>query len=153
MRKLLLLLGAAVLGCEDPNSPTGGIVVKASLGSSPTMRVGSTISIPIQIRNDSDENRELALGECEPPFEVLNQSGEVVGPNGRICTLELKPTTPLGPGASLDYTSTWQGDSNTPSATGQSIPVPAGSYFIRPRVMVVGLGFAYGTPVPLTITP
>lgn len=153
MRRLLLLIGAAVIGCGDPTSPTGGIVVTAVLGSSPTMRVGSTISIPIEIRNASDEHREVTLGECEPPFEVLNQSGEVVGPNGRVCTLEIKPTTPLAPGGSLNYTSTWQGDSNTPSATGQSIPVPAGSYFIRPRVHVVGVGYAYGNPVPLTITP
>lgn len=153
MRKLLLLIGAAVLGCGDPTSPTGGIVVTAVLGSSPTMRVGSTLSIPLKIRNESDEPRELSLGECEPPFEVLNPSGDVVGPAGRVCTLELKPTTPLGPRGSLDYTSTWQGDSKTPSSTGQSIPVPAGSYFIRPRVMVVGAGYAYGTPVSLTITP
>lgn len=153
MRKFLLLIGVAVLGCGDPTSPTGGIVVRAVLGSSPTMRIGSTMSIPIEIRNEGGENRELALGECEPPFEVLDQSSKVVGPDGRFCTLELKPPTPLGPGASLDYTSTWHGDSNTPSSTGQPIPVPAGSYFIRPRVMVIGVGYAYGTPVPLTIIP
>lgn len=153
MRKLLLLIGAAVLGCTDPTSPAGGIVVTAAFASNPTMKAGTTISIPVQIRNESDAHRELALGECEPPFEILNQAGAVVGPNARFCTLELKPPTPLGPGVSLEYTSTWAGDSNTPTATGQSIPVPAGSYYIRPRVMVVGLGWAYGTPVPLTIIP
>lgn len=153
MRKLLILIGAAVLGCDDPGSPTAGIVVEAVLGAAPTMKVGSTISIPIRIRNQSGELRQLALGECDPPFEVLNQSNVVVGPGARICTLELKPPTPVGAGASLDYTSTWQGDSNTPSATGQSIPVPAGSYSIRPRVMVIGTGYVYGPPVPITIQP
>lgn len=153
MRKLLVLTAAAVLGCGDPASPTDGIIVSTSLRPNPTMRVGATISISLQIQNRSDEARDLEVTECFPPFEVLSQSGAVVGPAPRACTLALRPPTPLGPGVSMDYTSTWDGDSNAQSSSGQAIPPPPGSYFIRPRVMVVGAGYVYGSVVSITITP
>jgi hypothetical protein len=149
MRKLLLV-GAVclVMACGESTSPTEGVQVGAS--AVPTLiTVGGSIEVNLTVFNAGSETRKIILSHCTPPYEIVNAAGVVVAPGDRACTLEVQAPTTLPPLTSVDFSDTWTGDAKSPSGS----PLPAGTYRIRPRVMVVGADYVYGNEIQITISP
>jgi hypothetical protein len=155
MRKPLLLAVACLLsGCWDTTSPRDGILVTGTTSVN-SIRASQSVSINLTIHNRGDEAVQLSLDECVPPFEVLNQGGQVVGPGSRVCALSLLAPVVVPAGGSTPYTTTWMGDSTGFTASGGFVYLSPGNYSIRPRVLVAaeGGGYVYGNPISITITP
>jgi hypothetical protein len=155
MRKLLMPVVACLLaGCWDTTSPRDGVLVTGTTSVN-SIRAAQSVSINLTIHNRGDEAVQLSVDECVPPFEVLNQSGQVVGPGGRFCALSLIAPVVVPPRGSTPYTTTWTGDSTGFDASGGFVYLSPGSYSIRPRVLVAaeGGGYVYGNPIAITIIP
>jgi hypothetical protein len=154
MRKLLSLSVACLLaGCLDATSPKDAVLVTGA-ASVASIRAAQNMSITLTIHNRGDEAIQLAIDECFPPFEILDDRGDVVGPGPRACTLSLYAPIVVQPGASTTYTTNWSGESSIVEAADGVVYLAPGSYTIRPRVRVDvdGGGFVYGNSIPITIT-
>jgi hypothetical protein len=153
MRKLLLAVAACLLvGC-DTTSPRDGVLVTAATSRS-SISPGQALSINLTIYNRGDEDVQLGIDECVPPYEILNERGDVVGPGARMCSLALMAPIIVAAGGSTTYTTTWAGDSTGIGPADGPNYLSAGTYSIRPRVLVAenGGGFVYGNPLPITVT-
>ena len=149
MRKLLLLGAVLAIGCGDPASPDDFRVTVAPVPA--TIQAGQTMQLEVDIYNGSDEGRYLAMSPCYPPFEILDASGQVVGPGPQACALSL--TTPLWiePNTSVEATYVWAGESSGTTPSGSPIYLAPGAYQVRPFVEVLDVGKSYGTAVTVTI--
>ena len=155
MRKLVPLAVAVLLvGCLDNTSPKDSVLVTGTT-SVTSIRAGQTMSVNLTIHNRGDDAISLHLDPCAPPYEVLNQNGEVVGPGGRVCALSLTAPVVVPAGGSTQYTTSWYGDSLGIGAADGFNYLSPGSYSIRPRVLVAteGGGYVYGSLLAVTITP
>ena len=150
MRKLLLL-ACLLAACGDSTSPEDLIAVSATVAPN-TIRAGEPMELDVAITNTSDEELTLT-SDCQPMFEVRTAAGTVVGPGPIVCSLALVAPIVIEPNATLHYRPTWSGESTTTTSTGQPIYLPAGTYWIWPRVGINELGIAFGAPIQVTITP
>ena len=155
MRKLVGIAATCLgLGCLDATSPADAVLVTGST-SVTSIRAEQTVSIALTIYNRGEDDIQLALQECVPPFEVLNDRGQVVGPGSRACSLELVAPVIVPARGSTRYTTSWAGDSSGSSHWGALKYLSPGQYSIRPRVPLVSDDghFVYGPLLPVTITP
>jgi hypothetical protein len=125
-----------------------------SLSVSPSsIKAGSPMSIRLTVANTGNQPKSIHTSTCDPVFEILNGGRDVVAPPSRPCTLSIAPPTVLEPGDDVEIVDTWSGESNTTAAGGQPIYLSPGTYTLRPRVMVAGAGWAYGSEMKVTIAP
>jgi hypothetical protein len=155
MRKLIAFAGTCLLAaCLGQTEPTPAVLVLGT--ASPTsIQAKQTVTIDLTVYNNGSRPVDVGINECPPPYEILNSAGTVVGPASRACTLSLSaPQTIPGQG-SIQYSTTWTGDSLGIGAADGWTYLKPGSYTIRPRVNVLGDngGYRYGAAIPVTITP
>ena len=155
MRKLIAFAGACLLmACLGQTEPKPAVLVIGT--ATPTsIQSKQTVTVDLTIYNNGSRPVDVTLNDCPPPYEVLNAAGTVVGPASRACTLSLIAPQTIPAQGSIQYSTTWTGDSTgTGDASGWKYLKP-GSYTIRPRVNVLGDngGYAYGAAIPVTITP
>jgi hypothetical protein len=134
MRLLKLLLVATLMGCSS--SPTGADGVNVEVVFDSTLLVaGKTQSFKILVSNVGNARVLVRSLPCEAAFDVLDVGGRIVGPfRGGACTLAAPEPVWLEPSRQLSFEHHWDG-----SALGTGFPakyLPAGSYFIRARVML-----------------
>ena len=110
------------------------------------------MELDVAITNTSDDDQTL-ISDCQPMFEVRNALGAIVGPGPVVCSLALVAPIVLQPDETLHYRPTWSGESSTVTSTGQPVYLAAGTYFIWPKVGINSIGYAYGDPIQVTITP
>jgi hypothetical protein len=151
MRKLLLLASCLLLSaCGDSTSPED--IIAVSVAAAPnTIRTGDPMELDIAITNTSDDEHTL-LTDCQQMFEVRTAQGTIVGPGPIVCSLALVAPVTIEPNSTLHYRPTWSGESTTTTSTGEPVYLPAGTYFIWPRVGISSVGTVYGTPIQVTIT-
>lgn len=151
MRKLFLFAASLAVACSDPVSPAD---FQISVAPAPVaIKAGAAIQLAFEITNGSDEAHDLSVNACFPPFEILSAAGAVVGPGPRVCTLALTAPIRVDAKSTFETTFTWAGDALGTASDGSPIYLAPGSYFVRPRVNVVGVGDIYGTSVLVTIVP
>jgi hypothetical protein len=154
MRRLLLPAAAYLLaGCLDGTSPTDTLLVTGAT-SATSIRAAQSVSINLTIYNRGDDAAILAIDQCFPPFDILNEQGDVVGPGPRVCSLSLTSPILVAAGGSATYTTTWAGESSEVQPADGPVYLDPGKYTIRPRVSLAGEdgGLIYGNPIPITIT-
>lgn len=155
MKKLISFAGACLLvGCLGTTEPKAAVLVLAT--ATPTsIHAQETVAIDLNIFNNGTKAVQVALDNCTPPYEVITANGTVVGPGARLCTLDIKAPVTIEPQASVQFSTSWEGDSAGPGPGDQRVYLKPGSYSIRPRVNVLGDagGFSYGAIIPVTITP
>lgn len=157
-RQLVLFTGIAlgVNACRLQENDGTGVAVVPSL-SSATMRAGDTVRVSTIITNTGRIDVRIDSNDCNRHFEVLDASGEVVGPaEGIGCFAIFAPVT-LAPGASYTLEGFYTGIKYEPlrdPVPGQKFYVPAGKYTIRGRVAVESLRrTVVGRSVALTVRP
>lgn len=155
MKRLIAFAGAClVVACFGDTEPNAALLVLGS--TSPTsIQAGQTLTIDLTIFNNGTQPVQIALSQCVPPYEVLTSNGTVVGPGTRMCPLDQTAPVTIASQASVQYSTTWTGDSSGTGPADGFIYLKPGTYHIRPRVNVVagGSGYSYGAVMPVTITP
>ena len=153
MRRLVMLAGMCLLvGC-DATSPSEDVLVTGTT-SVESIRPGEPVAIKLTIYNRGDDPVNILVDGCIPPYEVLDTRGVVVGPGSRVCIAVAIPPTQLAPGATMEQTTSWYGDSlGVSPADGWNYLSP-GLYAIRPRVRVGeyrSFKYAYGTALGVLV--
>jgi hypothetical protein len=120
----LAALIAVVAGCGllDP----ADLEVTVTLSES-VLVADSSIRVEVRATNMGSDAVDIGGSGCPQVFEVRDLLGDVVGPQGVLCTLALVPPVRIEAGESFAFEYVWAGGSNgDPSAR-----LPAGSYTIR----------------------
>ncbi len=143
------LLLVTLCGCEDPAAP---FLVTTSLSRS-SMRAGDTVMVTVTVQNTTDKSQLIPNNQCGFVFEVTNQAGSLVGPQGVFCSAVLYPPITLAGGAHLTWTQAWTGGSVNSEPSGPLQMVPLGSYIVVGEVTAEMYGKTHRIPATLTITP
>jgi hypothetical protein len=150
MKKLLTMTLCGLMACSDI---TGGSGLIISLNVSPTsIQAGQTMHIRVFVRNASAEDKQLIVNSCTPYFEILNSTGQVVGPAPRSCPLDLQAPQTITTGNEIRTDETWAGESSSTTAGGPPVYLAPGTYKLRPRAVLASGESVYGQEISVTIT-
>jgi hypothetical protein len=145
---LSLLMAAS---CRDEVSPADGLVATLTT-SAPSTRPSEIVTVSIVVSNYSEDTRQFISGYClSLPFVLESSTGEVVEPTGQAqaCTLGSPPVETLAPGDFFTVVTEWGG---TGRIGNQRTPMSAGTYRVRPRVLVPGADPLSGSAISFAIT-
>jgi hypothetical protein len=150
MKKLLTIGLCGLIACSDITAGSGLII---SLNVSPTfIQPGQSMQIRVLVRNASAEAKQLIIDECKPYFEIINSSGQVVGPAPRACALDLQAPQTITTGTEVRIDETWAGESSSTTAGGPPVYLAPGVYKLRPRALLGSGEWVYGQEISVTVT-
>ncbi len=147
---LFLIAWLTSVSCSNPsaNAP----VVIATQVSPASVPVGDTVNIITTVFVGGIAQASVETNTCGSPFEVLDSSGQIVGPGLAVaCPLESQPIAVFA-GQQYALEGHWTGLSNQ-STVGNPVYVQAGNYRIRGKAKVFELSsLVRGTLVGITLT-
>lgn len=145
-----ILTAPCVIGCSNPNA--NAPVVIATQVSPGTVQVGDTVTVITIVFVGGLTTASVETNTCNIPFEVLDSSGQVVGPGlDTACPLESEPVA-VPAGGQHSLTGYWTGLSNQ-STVGHPVYVQAGNYRIRGKAKILELSSPVrGATVGITLT-
>ena len=147
---LLPWLVVTSVSCSNPNA--NAPVVIATQVSPATVQIGDTVNIITTVFVGGLAQASVETNTCDIPFEVLDSSGQIVGPGlATPCPIESNPIA-VPAGGQYALQGFWTGLSSQ-FTVGNPVYVQAGNYRIRGKAKVLELSSVVrGSLVGVTLT-
>jgi hypothetical protein len=158
MKQILLVAFVLLAAASCSDTPPGPEGFRVSTLVYPYhdglwFRSGDSVDIAVYVTNLTDADQVIDAKPCPPKFIVTSLDGEMVAPNGILCTSELQLQT-VRPSEVVIFHFKWSGEATYPAAAGQpKIWLRPGTYRVRGFIQVEGVGRVMGSSVTVAIQP
>ena len=143
----VLLLFCAT-ACQQPESPSNGLFVSASV-SSTVVQAGGTVVVQVIATNQGTRALVISDDTCPRPFEISTVQGAVVAAYGDLCSAVASTAAVLSPGESRTTTFQWATDAR-PTSVAPPVALLPGTYQLRGVIFAAGVRVS-SAPVTVTI--